>query len=353
MKILVTGAAGFIGSKVAQQLAERGDEVIGLDNINAYYDVQLKYGRLHALTGVAQSPIQAGEWAQSTIYPNYRFTSLNIEDNYTLQHLFETEKFDRVCHLAAQAGVRYSLENPHVYATTNVVGFLNILEACRRNPVEHLVYASSSSIYGLNDKVPFSEKDPADHPVSLYAATKRANELMAHSYSTLYQLPVTGLRFFTVYGPWGRPDMAPFLFTDAIYNNRPIKVFNEGRMWRDFTYIDDTVAGILCVIDTAATPNAAWDAASPLPDSSPAPFRIYNIGNSRPVQLMDFITAIEQATGKTAKKIYLPMQPGDVYQTNADTHSFEQQFHYQSQTDIHKGIEQFVCWYQSFYGRKS
>ena len=349
MKILVTGSAGFIGSKLAQQLAERGDEVIGLDNLNTYYDVSLKYGRLQALTGILQTPIQPGQWIQSAVYPNYRFISLNIEDNEALQRLFEKEKFDRVCHLAAQAGVRYSIENPYVYATTNITAFLNILEACRKNTIEHLVYASSSSVYGLNAKAPFSEEDSADHPVSLYAATKRANELMAHSYSALYQLPVTGLRFFTVYGPWGRPDMAPFLFTDAICNDRPIKVFNEGKMWRDFTYIDDAVTGILRAIDTVATPKATWNAAFPLPDSSPAPFRIYNVGNSHPVKLMDFIAAIEQATGKKAERIYLPMQPGDVYQTNADTHSFEKSFHYQPQTDIQKGIEQFVRWYQSFY----
>ena len=347
MRILVTGAAGFIGSKLIQNLANRGEEIVGLDNVNNYYDIQLKQNRLQSLTGI--SDIKENSFIQSSIYPNYKFIKLNIEDNDSLQKLFKEEKFDRVCHLAAQAGVRYSINNPHAYAHSNVLGFLNILESCRHNGIEHLVYASSSSVYGLNSQVPFSEKDGVAHPVSLYAATKKANELMAHSYSSLYQIPTTGLRFFTVYGPWGRPDMAPFLFTDAIMNDRTIKVFNNGNMLRDFTFIDDIVEGVIKVIDKVACANPQWDSLQPEPDSSCVPYRIYNIGNSNPVKLMDFINAIEQVTGKEAKKEYLPMQQGDVYQTNADISSLETTFDFKPNTDIKIGVQKFVDWYKKFY----
>ncbi|MDR0506753.1 MAG: NAD-dependent epimerase [Dysgonamonadaceae bacterium] len=348
-KILVTGSAGFIGSKLAQQFAEKGYDVIGLDNINNYYDVDLKYGRLESLTGVNKSVIKDEKLIQSHLYPNYRFIQLDIENNIQLQKLFDEEKFDAVCHLAAQAGVRYSIENPHVYASSNVAGFLNILEACRRNKIKHLVYASSSSVYGLNSKVPFSEKDNVNHPVSLYAATKKANELMAHSYSALYGLPTTGLRFFTVYGPWGRPDMAPFIFTDAVFNNRPIKVFNHGEMLRDFTYIDDVVEATIRVTGKTAEPDSSWNSSAPLPDSSSVPYRIYNIGNSSPVKLMDFIRIIEQSVGREVEKVYLPMQQGDVFQTFADTASLDKTFDFKPDTDIKTGVEKLVSWYRSFY----
>jgi UDP-glucuronate 4-epimerase len=330
-------------------LAGRGDDVIGLDNINDYYNVQLKYGRLESLSGICKTDIMDNSLIQSKLYSNYKFIKLNIEDNIALQKLFKNEKFDKVCHLAAQAGVRYSIENPYAYVNSNVLGFLNILEGCRHNNIEHLVYASSSSVYGLNAKVPFSEKDGIAHPVSLYAATKKSNELMAHSYSHLYNLPSTGLRFFTVYGPWGRPDMAPFLFTDAIMKGTAIKVFNNGDMLRDFTYIDDIVEGVITVIDKIAQNNENWNSITAEPDSSQVPYRIYNIGNSNPIKLMDFITAIEIATGKGAKKEYLPMQAGDVYQTNADMSSLEKTFNYKPTTDIKTGIKKFVNWYQSFY----
>ncbi|MDL2243311.1 NAD-dependent epimerase [Bacteroidales bacterium OttesenSCG-928-J19] len=345
MKILVTGAAGFIGSKAAQLLAERGNEVVGLDNLNDYYDISLKLGRLDALTGIQAEDIQYKHFAQSRKYPNYRFIKLDITDREALNELFRSEKFDRVCHLAAQAGVRYSLESPHSYADSNLSGFLNILEACRHNPVQHLAYASSSSVYGLNTKVPFSEKDHTDHPASLYAATKKANELMAHSYSHLYGIPTTGLRFFTVYGPWGRPDMAPFLFMDAILNDRPIQVFNNGDMLRDFTYVDDIVKGVIKVIDHA--PERSENAASP--DVSTAPYRVYNIGNSSPVKLMDFISTIEKVSGKEAQKIFKPMQPGDVYQTNADMTSLEKDLGFKPNTDLETGLGHFAKWYREYF----
>jgi UDP-glucuronate 4-epimerase len=349
MKILVTGAAGFIGSKVVQRLAEERNEVFGLDNISSYYDVRLKYGRLDNLTGIPKPKIKANKLLQSKQYANYQFVQMDIEDNVNIQSFFKEHKFDRVCHLAAQAGVRYSIENPYVYANTNVTGFLNILEACRQNNVQHLVYASSSSIYGLSTRTPFSEKDPIAHPVSLYAATKKANELMAHAYSSLYHLPTTGLRFFTVYGPWGRPDMAPFIFTDAIMNDRPIKVFNNGNMWRDFTFIDDVVEATIRVVNTPAQPNPQWDALCLDSDSSAAPYRIYNVGNANPVALMDFIQALEQATGKKAQKEFLPMQCGDVYQTYANTSLLQKTFGFKPVTDISEGVRLFVDWYKSFY----
>jgi len=348
MKILVTGTAGFIGSYVVQRLLERGDEVVGLDNINDYYDVNLKQGRLEK-AGIKENQLAWYKFIQSDEYPNYRFIRMNLEDKQAIQMLFANEKFDRVCHLAAQAGVRYSIDNPYAYIQSNIDGFLNILEACRWNNVEHLVYASSSSVYGLNGKVPFSEKDGIAHPVSLYAATKKSNELMAHSYSQLYNLPTTGLRFFTVYGPWGRPDMSPFLFTDAILNDRPIKVFNNGDMLRDFTYIDDIIEGVIRCIDKVALPFMEWDAENPDPSCSLAPYRIYNIGNSFPVKLMDFIQAIELACGKEAVKNYLPMQPGDVYQTNADTAALERDMHYKPSKNLFEGIKETVEWFKEYY----
>lgn len=348
MKILVTGAAGFIGSYVCKRLLSRGDEVVGLDNINTYYDVNLKYGRLSTL-GIAQEDIGWYKFVQSKTYPNFRFVRMNLEDRQAMQMLFANEGFDKVMNLAAQAGVRYSIENPYAYVESNVDGFLNILEGCRHNGVKHLVYASSSSVYGLNGKVPFSEKDSIAHPVSLYAATKKSNELMAHTYSHLYGIPSTGLRFFTVYGPWGRPDMSPFLFADAILHGRAIKVFNNGDMLRDFTYIDDIVEGVLRVIDHVPAGNPVWCAETPDPSTSTAPYKIYNIGNSQPVKLMDFIQAIEDAIGRPAEKIFLPMQPGDVYQTNADTTSLQQELGFKPDKPIKEGVKETMDWYRSFY----
>lgn len=336
MKILVTGAAGFIGSRLMARLAERGDEVVGLDNINDYYDVRLKYGRLRE--NGFEGPFQEGELVVSGKYPRCRFVKMSICDKAALDSLFENEKFDRVVNLAAQAGVRYSITNPYVYLESNLHGFLNILEACRNFGVGHLVYASSSSIYGLNEKVPFSEDDKADCPVSLYGATKKANELMAHSYSKLYGFASTGLRFFTVYGPWGRPDMSPMLFASAIAKGEPIKVFNNGDMIRDFTYVDDIVEGTIRVIDHA--PKAEECAHG-------VPAKVYNIGCSHPVRLMDFISEIERAYGKPAQKIFLPMQAGDVYQTNADTTKLETELGYKPSTTLHEGISRFMDWYKS------
>lgn len=348
MKILVTGAAGFIGSYVCKRLLSRGDEVVGLDNINTYYDVNLKYGRLSTL-GIAQEDIGWYKFVQSKTYTNFRFVRMNLEDRQAMQMLFANEGFDKVMNLAAQAGVRYSIENPYAYVESNVDGFLNILEGCRHNGVKHLVYASSSSVYGLNGKVPFSEKDSIAHPVSLYAATKKSNELMAHTYSHLYGIPSTGLRFFTVYGPWGRPDMSPFLFADAILHGRAIKVFNNGDMLRDFTYIDDIVEGVLRVIDHVPAGNPVWCAETPDPSTSTAPYKIYNIGNSQPVKLMDFIQAIEDAIGRPAEKIFLPMQPGDVYQTNADTTSLQQELGFKPDKPIKEGVKETMDWYRTFY----
>lgn len=349
MKILVTGAAGFIGSGLVQVLARRGDVIVGIDNINSYYDVELKYERLAKLTGIQRDKIEDGVFVQSELFSNYRFMKLDLENNPDIQKLFREECFDYVCNLAAQPGVRYSLENPYAYVNSNIVGFLNILEGCRNNNIKHLVYASSSSVYAMNKKVPFAEKDRTDHPISLYAATKKSNELMAHTYSHLYGLPTTGLRFFTVYGPWGRPDMAPFLFTDAIMKEKPIKVFNNGDMLRDFTYVDDIVEGVAKAIYKVAQPSNDWNPLIPETDSSSAPYRLYNIGNSSPEKLMDFIQAIESSTGKAAEKIFLPMQPGDVYQTNADVSSFESTFDFKPQTDMADGVQRFVDWYKVFY----
>ena len=336
MKILVTGAAGFIGSRVAALLAERGDEVVGIDNINDYYDVRMKYGRLAACG--FEGPFGDGEVKASSLHGNFRFIRMSLEDKESLDGLFEREKFDRVCNLAAQAGVRYSITNPYAYLQSNLVGFLNILEACRNNDVKYLVYASSSSVYGLNSKVPFSEEDKVDSPVSLYAASKKSNELMAHAYSKLYGIQAIGLRFFTVYGPWGRPDMSPMLFAGAISRGEPIKVFNGGDMIRDFTYIDDIVAGTILTIDYE------------LPEElkiNGVPCRVYNIGCSSPVRLMDFISEIESAMGREARKIMMPMQPGDVYQTYADTSRLEKEIGYKPSVSLHEGIGRFMEWYLS------
>ena len=348
MKILVTGAAGFIGSYVCKYLLSRGDEVVGLDNINSYYDINLKYGRLLTL-GIEENAVNWYLFVESNVYEKFRFIRMNLEDKQAMQMLFANERFDKVVNLAAQAGVRYSIENPYAYVESNIDGFLNVLEGCRHYRVKHLIYASSSSVYGLNGKVPFSENDSVAHPVSLYAATKKSNELMAHTYSHLYAIPTTGLRFFTVYGPWGRPDMSPFLFASAILNNRPIKVFNNGDMLRDFTYIDDIVEGILRVIDHVPEPNLNWNDQNPEPSSSKAPYKIYNIGNSHPVKLMDFIEAIEKAIGHPADKIYFPMQPGDVYQTNADTTALERELGFKPNKSIIEGVRNTIDWYRSFY----
>lgn len=346
-KILVTGAAGFIGAFVCKRLLERGDEVVGLDNINDYYDTSLKYGRLGFLGidgGVEWNrPVRGGK------YENFRFVRMNLEDRKEMQGLFAGGDFEVVVNLAAQAGVRYSLKNPYAYFDSNIYGFLNVLEGCRNNGVRHLVYASSSSVYGLNGSVPFSEHDGIAHPVSMYAATKKADELMAHVYSHLYGLPTTGLRFFTVYGPWGRPDMSPFLFADAILHNRPIDVYNNGDMLRDFTYIDDIVEGVVRVIGRNPCAAAAWNADKPDPASSPAPYRIYNIGNSHPVKLMDFICAIEEAIGHEARKNFMPMQPGDVYQTYADTTDLQADFGFKPETPLHDGVKETVDWFRRYY----
>ncbi|MDR1912826.1 MAG: NAD-dependent epimerase, partial [Helicobacteraceae bacterium] len=327
MKILVTGTAGFIGFHTALRLLERGDEVIGLDNINDYYDVCLKYGRL-AVSGIEQNSIEYGRLTQSSRYKNYRFIKLDLADKDAIDQLFSSEKFDNVCHLAAQAGVRYSLTNPNAYISANINGTLNILEACRFNLVSHLVFASSSSVYGLNENMPFNTSKPVDHPISLYAATKKSNELMAHTYSSLFGVAVTGLRFFTVYGPWGRPDMALFIFTKAILEGKPIDVFNDGKMMRDFTYIDDIVEGVIRVIDTPAASDPSFDPVNPNSATSRAPYKIYNIGRGSPVNLLDFIEAIEKTLNKKASKNYLPMQLGDVPATFADTSDLERDLGY-------------------------
>lgn len=348
MKILVTGTAGFIGSFLAKRLLERGDAVVGLDCINDYYDVRIKYGRL-AEAGITRDSIAENALVQSSKYPNYRFIQLKLEDRENLFKLFENEKFDKVCNLAAQAGVRYSLVNPYAYVESNIIGFVNILEACRQFGITHLVYASSSSVYGLNEKMPFSTSDNVDHPISLYAASKKSNELMAHTYSYLFNLPTTGLRFFTVYGPWGRPDMALFLFTKAILEGRAIDVFNHGQMLRDFTYIDDIVEGVVRVIDHNAKSDSKWSGKAPNPHSSKAPYKIYNIGNNNPIKLMDCIEAIEKELGRVAKKNMLPLQLGDVPATYANVEDFVSDLGYKPNTSIQEGIKNFVAWYREFY----
>jgi len=348
MKILVTGTAGFIGFHLSNCLIERGDEVIGLDSINDYYDLSVKYGRLE-LAGIKKETIQYNKITPSSTFKNYKFIQLKLEDKKNLDLLFKTEKFDKVCNLAAQAGVRYSLTNPYAYIDSNITGFINILEACRHHQIKHLAYASSSSVYGLNEKQPFSTSDNVDHPISLYAASKKANELMAHTYSYLFGVPTTGLRFFTVYGPWGRPDMALFLFTKAILENKPIDVFNQGDMMRDFTYVADIVEGIIRVIDNPPVPNPDWSALDSDPSTSKAPYKIYNIGNSNPVRLMDFIEAIENELGRKATKNFLPMQPGDVPATWADVTDLVTNLDYKPNTSIQQGIKNFITWYREFY----
>jgi UDP-glucuronate 4-epimerase len=334
MRILVTGAAGFIGSALSGRLLARGDEVLGYDNLNAYYDPALKEARLSRLTGA----------------PGFSFVRAALEDRPALEKAFADFKPQRVVNLAAQAGVRYSIENPHAYVESNLVGFINVLEACRHGKVEHLVYASSSSVYGANRKLPFSVQDAVDHPVSLYAATKKANELMAHTYSHLYGLPTTGLRFFTVYGPWGRPDMALFLFTRKILAGEPIEVFNHGRHTRDFTYIDDIVEGVVRTLDRVPAPDPAFDPLHPTPASSAAPYRVYNIGNHQPVQLERYIEVLEAKLGRKAEKILLPLQPGDVPDTAADVEELRRDTGYSPATPVETGISRFVDWYRDFYG---
>lgn len=350
MKILVTGTAGFIGFHLAQKLLDRGDEVIGLDNINDYYDVNLKYARLNEL-GINKEDISNNKLVQSKTYPKHKFIKMDLSNTNDIYALFEKEKFDAVCNLAAQAGVRYSLENPHAYIDSNVKGFMNILETCRHNDVKNLSYASSSSVYGLNKSQPFKTSDHTDHPVSLYAATKKSNEMMAHTYSHLYGISTTGLRFFTVYGPWGRPDMAPMLFADAILNDRAIKVFNHGNMSRDFTYVGDIVDGITKVIDNPAQSSQSFNPENPSPDISSAPYRVYNIGNNAPVELLDFIETLENSIGVEAKKNFMDMQAGDVVSTYADTNDLIKDFDYKPDTNLADGISEFVEWYKEFYKR--
>jgi UDP-glucuronate 4-epimerase len=346
-KILVTGTAGFIGFHLARKIIERGDTVIGLDNINDYYDVNLKYNRLKE-TGIQKADIAYNKLIQSTKYSNYSFIKLDLQDKKAIDHLFSEQSFDIVINLAAQAGVRYSLSHPEVYIQSNITGFFNILEACRNFPVKHIVYASSSSVYGSNTKMPFSTEDMVDHPISLYAASKKSNELMAHTYSHLFNIPTTGLRFFTVYGPWGRPDMALFIFTKAILEGREIEVFNNGQMQRDFTYIDDIVEGIVRVMEHAPavldppTPQGGAGGGKP-------PYKIYNIGNNNPVQLMDFIGAIEHELKTTAKKKYLPLQPGDVPATYADVNDLVNDLGYKPATSVKTGIKRFIEWYLGYY----
>jgi UDP-glucuronate 4-epimerase len=332
-KILVTGAAGFIGFHLTKRLLDRGDEVVGLDNVNDYYDVRLKQARLSQIEG----------------RENFRLERMDLGDRQGMEKLFAVEKFDRVVNLAAQAGVRYSLINPHAYVDSNLVGFMNILEGCRHNQVQHLVYASSSSVYGANTRMPFSVHDNVDHPVSLYAASKKANELMAHTYAHLYRLPVTGLRFFTVYGPWGRPDMALFLFTKAILAGQPIDVFNYGKMRRDFTFIDDIIEGVVRTLDKTAEPDPAWNGADPDPGTSNAPCRLYNIGNNSPVELMYLIETLEKSLGKKAEKNLMPIQPGDVPETFADVDDLTRDVGFKPATPIEVGVQRFVEWYRGYY----
>lgn len=337
MKLLVTGAAGFIGFHAARMLLERGDDVVGLDNLNDYYDPALKLARLDILKA----------------YERFQFIKGDLADRTAMQAVFRTHQFQRVVHLGAQAGVRYSLENPHAYVQSNIVGFLEVIEGCRRRQVEHLVYASTSSVYGANTRMPFSERHGVDHPLTLYAATKRSNELMAHSYSSLYGLPTTGLRFFTVYGPWGRPDMALFLFTKNILAGLPIDVFNEGQHQRDFTYVDDIVKGVLAAVDHVATPDPGWKSDDPNPSSSRAPFRIYNIGNQTPIALTRYIEVLERCLGKKARKNLLPMQLGDLPGTWADVEALVREVGYRPSTDLERGVRQFVEWYLAYYHPQS
>ncbi|AWT48945.1 NAD-dependent epimerase [Psychrobacter sp. YP14] len=355
MKILVTGAAGFIGFHVCQKLLARGDQIIGVDNLNDYYDVSLKMARLSELGVTLDAETMTADHSSrdSTSSANFEFIKLDIADRAAMESLFAEHQFDAVCHLAAQAGVRYSIENPHVYVETNVVGFLNILEGCRQHNVDNLCFASSSSVYGLNQSQPFKTSDHTDHPVSLYAATKKSNEMMAHTYAHLFGIRCTGLRFFTVYGPWGRPDMAPMLFADAISNNRPIKVFNHGDMSRDFTYVGDIAEGILAILDTPAGSKdvgaPTFDPRHPSPETSSAPYRLYNIGNNSPVNLMAFIRTLEAEFGTEAQKIMMDMQPGDVASTYADSSSLTQLTGFTPNTELAEGIKHFANWYRGYF----
>ncbi len=333
MKLLVTGAAGFIGFHTTRLLLERGDEVVGLDNMNAYYDPALKSARLEILK----------------TFPQFRFLKVDLADRVAMEAVFAEGHFNRVVHLGAQAGVRYSIEHPHTYVQSNVTGFLHVIEGCRRHQIEHLVYASTSSVYGANTRMPFSETDGVDHPLTLYAATKRANELMAHSYSSLYGLPTTGLRFFTVYGPWGRPDMALFLFTQRILAGLPIDVFNDGDHRRDFTYVDDIVKGVAAVVDQVAAPDLEWNSDSPNPSSSCAAYKIYNIGNQQPVTLLRYIEVLENCLGRKAQKNFLPMQPGDLTDTWADVTALARDVGYRPSTPLEQGVKHFVEWYLAYY----
>lgn len=348
MKILITGTAGFIGFHLANRLLSEGHEIVGLDSINDYYAVSLKYNRLQQ-QGIDKEQLSYGTIVQSTLFSHYRFIQLKLEDRAALEKLFGQEQFDVVVNLAAQAGVRYSITNPDAYIESNIVGYMNILECCRHHHIKHLVYASSSSVYGLNETVPFSTSNNVDHPISLYAASKKSNELMAHVYSHLYQLPTTGLRFFTVYGPWGRPDMALFLFTKAIVENKPIEVFNHGNMVRDFTYVDDIVEGIVRVVHHPPNGNKQWDGKKPDPSTSTAPYKVYNIGNHSPVNLLDFVEAIEHALGKKAEKLFKDLQPGDVPSTYADVTDLVQDLGYQPATKVQDGINQFISWYKAYF----
>jgi UDP-glucuronate 4-epimerase len=349
VKLLITGTAGFIGFHLVQNLITQPNiEIVGLDCINDYYNVNLKFSRL-AKHGIDQSLIKEDTLVQSNKWANYRFIKADLHNFDIVNELFKKEGFTHVCNLAAQAGVRYSIENPQVYIKSNIQGFHNILEACRNNNIEHLTYASSSSVYGLNETMPFSVAHNVDHPISLYAATKKSNELMAHTYSHLFGLPTTGLRFFTVYGPWGRPDMALFLFTKAILEEKPINVFNHGKMRRDFTYVTDIAEGISRVINTIAKGNPEWNGSDPDPGTSKAPYRLYNIGNNNPVELMDFISTIEVKLGKKAIKNYMPLQPGDVPDTYADVNNLLIDMDYQPQTSIETGVSAFIDWYLDYY----
>ena len=348
MKVLITGTAGFIGSHLAQRLLKEGFEVIGLDCINDYYDVNLKYDRLEN-AGILKSEIANSKITQSNKFDKYRFVKIKLEDKVALDNLFKNEEFDYVVNLAAQAGVRYSIDNPYAYIDSNVIGFINILEACRHNKIKHLVYASSSSVYGLNEQIPFSTSACTDHPMSLYAATKKANELMAHTYSQLYNLPTTGLRFFTVYGPWGRPDMALFLFAEAARKGEAINVYNYGEMMRDFTYVDDIVEGILRATKHIPKKNENWSGKNPDSSYSSAPYKVYNIGNNSPVKLMDFITAIENELGTEIKKNMLPLQAGDVPKTFANVEDLIRDVDYKPETTVEHGIKQFLDWYRGYY----
>jgi UDP-glucuronate 4-epimerase len=352
MKYLVTGTAGFIGFHVALSLLKRGDTVIGVDNVNDYYDVNLKYKRLEVL-GIEKSTLVPEQLMGSTLFPDFSFIKMDLQNKEVLMETFKSEKVDVVVHLAAQAGVRYSLTHPDAYIAANIQSFLNILEVCRAYPVKHLVYASSSSVYGANTQMPFSTSHNVDHPVSLYAATKKANELMAHTYSHLFKIPTTGLRFFTVYGPWGRPDMALFLFTEAINKGEPIQVFNHGKMKRDFTFIDDIVKGIIKVADRPSKENPDWTGKDPDPGSSYAPYKIYNIGNSKPVELLDYIGALEKALGKKAKMEMLPLQKGDVPASHADVSDLVRDTGYKPDTSVEEGIAEFVKWYKEHYESKN